>query len=214
MDNNPIRLDDNSVDRACRELAGNDADLAYIYQNLGPPPLWARPPGFATLIHIILEQQVSLASAQAAYDRLRLALDPLTPQAFLTLDDASLKTIGFSRQKTAYGRHLALAILDSQLDLQALECMPDIEVLRTLIKLKGIGVWTANIYLLMVLLRPDIWPQGDLALAAAYQQVKMLPARPDDRALEGIARAWKPWRAVAARLFWHYYLSKPEPRRL
>jgi DNA-3-methyladenine glycosylase II len=212
VDEIPLRLDEDSVDYACRKLAELDADMAFIYGHLGPSPLWARPQGFATLIHIILEQQVSLASAKAAFDRLCHTLDPLTPQAFLTLDDASLKTIGFSRQKTAYGRNLALAILEGKINLQLLDSKPDDEVRESLIRLKGIGVWTANIYLLMVLLRPDIWPQGDLALAGAYQKVKGLPVRPDDQELNSAAYAWRPWRSVAARLLWQYYLSKPVPR--
>ena len=208
-----LKLDAARIDQACRELAGRDEGLAAIYTRLGPPPLWDRPPGFATLIYIILEQQVSLASARAAFERLSAAAKPLTPDTFLMLDDAELKAIGFSRQKTSYGRGLAQAILDGQLDLDALDSLTDEAVLKTLTALKGIGVWSAKIYLSEVLLRPDVWPNGDVALLTAYQHFKALPERPTDDALEKIAAAWQPWRSVAARLLWHYYLSDPDVRR-
>jgi DNA-3-methyladenine glycosylase II len=208
-----LRLDAARIDHACRELANRDPHLGSVYTRLGPPPLWERPPGFATLIYIILEQQVSLASAKAAFERLKAAAAPLTPHTFLKLGDAELKTVGFSRQKTSYGRRLAHAMLDGQLDLAALERLPDEVVRKTLTGLKGIGVWSANIYLLMVLLRPDVWPRGDVALLSAYQHLTGLPERPDDDTLEATAAVWQPWRSVAARLLWHYYLSDPQVRR-
>ena len=174
----------------------------------GPPPLWARPPGFGTLIHIILEQQVSLASARAAYDRLLAATDPLTPETFLRLTDDELLTIGFSRQKARYGRALAAGILEGTLDLQALEALDDEGVQTALEAIPGIGRWTSTIYLLMVLGRPDVWPVGDMALATAVAEVKGLPKRPDPETLLQLGEAWRPWRSVAARLFWHDYLAK------
>jgi DNA-3-methyladenine glycosylase II len=170
--------------------------------------MWVREQGFPALIHIILEQQVSLASAKAAYDRLLAAASPLTPARFLELDDATLKTVGFSLQKTTYGRHLAQAIVDRRLDLAQLETLSDAEVRSELIKIKGIGPWTADIYLLMALRRPDVWPSGDLALAAAAQAVKGLASRPTPEELDALGTSWKPWRAVAARVLWHYYLSQ------
>jgi DNA-3-methyladenine glycosylase II len=169
--------------------------------------MWAREPGFPTLIHIILEQQVSLASARAAYERLLAADSPLTPARFLEFDDATLKTIGFSRQKTRYGRELARAILDGRLDLAGLHTLDDASARSELVVIKGIGPWTADIYLLMALRRPDVWPSGDLALANAAQRVKRLASRPAPDELDALGIAWKPWRAVAARLLWHYYLS-------
>ncbi len=188
-------------------LCNSDPDLAQIVAKLGQPPMWERAPGFPTLIHIILEQQVSLASAKAAYDRLLEAVSPLTPARFLDLDDATLKNIGFSRQKTAYGRNLARMILGGRLNLARLGTMDDTAVRSRLIKVKGIGPWTANIYLLMALRRPDIWPCEDLALAVAAQGVKRLESRPSPEELDLLSIAWRPWRAVAARLLWHYYLS-------
>jgi len=172
--------------------------------------MWNRPAGFPTLIHIILEQQVSLASAAAAYRKLLEAVSPLTPASFLTLDDATLKTVGFSRQKTAYGRYLAEAILYKKLDLEALSEMEPDETRAALMAVKGIGHWTSDIYLLMVLLHADIWPRGDLALAKAVQKALVLEHYPAVNELEEMSTAWKPWRAVAARLFWFDYLEGRE----
>ncbi len=200
-------LNNESFARGLRFLARRDPDLARILKELGVPPLWTRQPGFPTLIHLILEQQVSLASARAAMNRLLAAASPLTPGRFLELDDAALKTIGFSRQKTDYGRVLARALIEGQLDLSALKKMDDTTVRSELIKIKGIGAWTADNYLLMALRRPDIFPSGDLALAVAVQDVKRLRTRPTPEKLDAIGRLWQPWRAVATRLLWHYYLS-------
>ncbi|HVN54570.1 MAG TPA: hypothetical protein VMT46_09590 [Anaerolineaceae bacterium] len=206
----PQRLDDASLAAGYAWLARVDPDLAAILERFGPPPLWARPPGFPTLIHIILEQQVSLASALAAYKRLREKVDPLSPQGFLALDDPILKAIGFSRQKTAYSRYLAQAILAGELDLAALETADDETVRRELTRLKGIGAWSSEIYLLMALLRPDVWPAGDLALAAAVRRVKSLEKIPNPLELEQLGQPFRPWRAAAARLFWYYYLDGVE----
>jgi DNA-3-methyladenine glycosylase II len=204
-------LTQRSLRSATRDLAARDSDLAAVVDAYGPPPLWAREPGFHTLIHIILEQQVSLASAKAAYDRLIVATGRLLPEPFLRLTDAELKGIGFSRQKTAYGRALAQAIFDGQLDLARLATRDDREAKSQLTAIKGIGPWTADIYLLMVLRRPDAWPSGDLALAAAVRRVKRMRSQPTPKKLEQIGKAWRPWRAVAARILWHYYLSSPRP---
>jgi DNA-3-methyladenine glycosylase II len=204
----PTPLDEKSLRRAAQKLMARDADLAAIVARYGYPPLWAREAGFPTLVHIILEQQVSLASARAAFDRLRAALASVEPQAFLTLNDAELLAIGFSRQKTRYCRLLAQAVLDRQLDLDALRALDDQAVRAALKQLKGIGDWTADIYLLMALCRPDVWPHGDLALATAAQQVKRLPQRPSYDELATLAASWRPHRATAARLLWHHYLSE------
>jgi DNA-3-methyladenine glycosylase II len=201
------QLTEETLALGVERLAQGDPDLRRVAARIGPPPLWARPPGFPTLIHIILEQQVSLASAKAAFDRLQAAISPITPAAFLSLDNESLKRIGFSRQKSAYCRGLAEQILHGRLDLEALGGLEDEAARHALLGVKGIGPWTADIYLLMALRRPDIWPSGDLALAAAAQAVKGLSARPGTAELEGLAQAWRPWRAVAARLLWHHYLN-------
>ena len=204
-----ITLDETTLAHAVNELIALDPDLAVVYTRLGVPPLWAREPGFPTLVHIILEQQVSLASARAAFDKLRAEVDPLTPEGLLALDDETLRRLGFSRQKIVYVRYLANAILTGSLDVDGLASLPDEEVRVQLVALKGIGPWSAEIYLLMALCRADAWPAGDLALQVAAQAIKGLPARPDPVALNALAETWRPWRAVAARLLWHHYLNKP-----
>ncbi|MHC4459469.1 MAG: DNA-3-methyladenine glycosylase family protein [Planctomycetota bacterium] len=188
-------------------LIRKDPDLAKVIEDFGSPPLWKRNPGFATLVHIILEQQVSLASARATLNKLMDAVSPLTPETFLQQNDKALKAYGFSRQKTAYCRDLAESMISGRLELKKLYPKTDNQVRRKLMMVKGIGRWTADIYLLMVLRRPDIWPVGDLALVSAIQKLKQLPARPGPDEVNTLAAGWKPWRAVAARILWHYYLS-------
>ncbi|RAM52473.1 MAG: DNA-3-methyladenine glycosylase 2 family protein [Hapalosiphonaceae cyanobacterium JJU2] len=199
--------EDNFTD-ALNVLAANDPDLDYILNTFGLPPLWLREPGFATLIQIILEQQVSLASAKAVFERLQAKISPITPEKFFQLDHTELKTIGFSRQKAIYGRLLAESIIAGQLDLDILNTMSDEDVRSVLKQLKGIGDWTVDIYLLMALRRPDALPKGDLGLILAIQKVKKLAQRPTPQEIEIIAENWRPWRAVATRLLWHYYLNR------
>lgn len=194
-------------------LTARDTTLAALVARDGPPPLWMRAPGFATLVHIMLEQQVSLRSAQAAFDRLVAVTGRLTPAALLALDDVQMLQVGFSRQKREYARGLALAVSSGTLDLDALATHDDGAVRAQLTALRGIGRWTADIYLLMVLGRPDIWPTGDLAIVLAVQDAWQLTTRPDHATLEAIAAPWQPWRAVAARILWHAYLSQPVRRR-
>lgn len=202
-------LTEEALREASAILAARDPDLARVMETLGPPPLWAREPGFATLVYIILEQQVSLASARAAYNRLAAAIAPISPQNLLTLSDEELKAIGFSRQKMGYARILARAILDGQIDLESLAAMEDDAVRAALTRIKGIGRWTADIYLMEALLRPDVWPAGDLALAIAVRRVKNLESLPSPSALNEMGERYRPWRAAAARLFWHHYLNTP-----
>lgn len=199
-------LNERSLAAACRQLSA-DPRLGGVYRQYGAPPLWAREPGFATLLQIILEQQVSLASAKACFDKLAAVLGEVTPAGLLQLDDADLKRVGFSRQKTAYARHLSEAILEDRLDLGRLQGLPDEEVKSELIKLKGIGEWTSDIYLLMALLRPDVMPKGDIALHSAWHRLSGEP-RPSSEEFLKIAEQWKPFRSVAARLLWHFYLSE------
>lgn len=204
----PSPLTASRLARAVELLAERDPDLAGIVARHGPPPLWDREPGFPTLLHIILEQQVSLASARAAFDRLRVAADPLTPARFLELSDTELLVIGFSRQKARYGRALAAAVDGGALDLPGLGWLDDETVHQRLQALPGIGPWTSTIYLLMVLGRPDVWPAGDIALAESVGEVKGLGRRPDALEMASLGEAWRPWRSVAARLFWHDYLGR------
>jgi len=201
-------LNETVFSQGVRLLAGRDAHLAEVVEKHGQPPLWVREPGFPTLVYIILEQQVSLASAKAAFDRLKFAVHPLTPGRFLKLTDSELLRIGFSRQKTLYTRLLAESLARGYFDLRDLHHLQDDAARKMLVAFKGIGKWTADIYLLSALRRPDIWPTGDLALATAVQEVKRLRRRPSPERLEKMSEPWRPWRAVAARLFWHHYLSK------
>ena len=205
--NQPDPLTDETVREYAFKLARAEPRFQQILERIGPPPLWGREPGFPTLVLIILEQQVSLASARAAYNRLLEICPQVTPEGFLGLGDEALRSAGFSRQKTAYCRGLAQAILDGQLDLAALCDMEDKAVRLELTRVKGIGAWSADIYLLMVLRRPDIWPVLDRALAVAVGRVWGLPQTPDALEMELIGEAWRPYRAVAARLLWHHYLN-------
>lgn len=187
-------------------LYDQDSELASIIDKFGKPPMWQRRPGFQTLVHIILEQQVSLASAKAVYEKLSGMVTPFDPSRFLMYDDAALHAIGFSRQKIRYCRDLSFAIIRDELDLRELEHMDDETARSKLIQVNGIGPWTADIYLLLALRRPDIWPESDLALASAVKKLKNLPNLGAGE-LNELSSPWRPWRAVAARLLWHYYLS-------
>jgi len=203
-----VRLNKKSLIQAVEYLKVRDQQLKLVVSKFGPPPLWKREEGFKTLIYIILEQQVSLASAKAAYEKLLNKIGSITPINFLKLSDAELKLIGFSRQKTSYGRYLAESIITKRLDLTELTNLNDAQARKQLINIKGIGPWTADIYLLMALRRPDIWPNGDIALASAVQKLKGFASRPSFEELNKMSLKWKPWRAVAARILWHYYLSE------
>lgn len=205
-------LTDASLARAVARLAERDAELARVASEFGPPSMWGREPGFASLVRIMLGQQVSLASADATYERLLAAASPLTPAALLALSDETLRRAGFSRQKTVYARHLASLVESGELDFDALKEMTDDEVRAQLLKVKGVGPWTAEIYMLMAMRRPDAWPSGDLALQIAAQELKGLPARPSPAELDALAESWRPLRAVAARLLWSHYLNRPRRR--
>ncbi len=200
-------LDEAALQRGVEVLAQRDSRLGGIVARLGPPPLWNREEGFATLVLIVLEQQVSIASARAAFNRLTELLGQVTPSGFLSLDAAQLRSIGFSRQKAGYCRDLAAEIVQGRLDLEVLKGLEDREVKRRLTRLRGIGPWSADIYLLMALGRRDAWPSADLALAVAAQDALRLPQRPGHEELEALAETWRPYRAVAARVLWMHYLN-------
>lgn len=193
----------------CDKLASHDDDLAMIIRTHSYPPMWTRPNTFETLVHIILEQQVSLASALAALNKLKERLKEITPEAFLTLTDEELKACYFSRQKTLYTKGLALELLEERLDLKTLEVLKDEEVRSKLITLKGIGNWTIDVYLMFVLQRADIFPVGDLAAINALRRVKKLPKDTSKEYLLEVAAGWQPYRSVATMLLWHLYLSSP-----
>jgi DNA-3-methyladenine glycosylase II len=202
-------IDETNLPRIAQRLAKQDEHLRAVIEKYGPPPLWAREPGFATLLQIILEQQVSLASAKACYDKLARRVGNVTPENLLASPDHHLKADGFSRQKTAYARHLAEALVNNHFDLDVLNTLKDDDVRVELIKLKGIGRWTSDIYLLMALGRPDVMPKGDIALHWAWHRLSGEPKPGADEFIE-LAQRWRPYRSVAARMLWHFYLSDRE----
>ena len=200
-------LDETTFEAAVAELCAADPDLAAIVERHGLPPFWAREPGLPTLVLLILEQQVSLASARAAYERMVGRLGELTPAGFLASSDEELRTDGFSRQKARYVRVLAAALEDGSLDLDGVAALDDDDARGALVALPGIGPWTAEVYLLSALRRPDTWPIGDIALQEGARRVRGLEARPTPDELAAIGEPWRPHRASAARLLWHLYLS-------
>jgi DNA-3-methyladenine glycosylase II len=200
-------LDAASFDTAVARLARQDRDLAGIVEHHGPPPFWFRPPGFPTLILLVLEQQVSLASARATYDRLDVAVG-VTPASIAATPDGIMRRAGLSRQKERYARLLAASVIDGSLDLDTIGRLPDDAAKAALVAQVGVGSWTADAYLLAALGRPDVWPVGDRALQVAAAEVKGLPGIPDAVELTELAEPWRPWRSVAARLLWHDYLSR------
>ncbi len=206
-------FDKENFHRICDRLAGKDPDLALIIRTHGYPPMWTRPNSFETLVHIILEQQVSLASALAALHKLKEQLQTVTPQAFLALTDEELKACYFSRQKMIYTRGVAAALLTGELDLAALEVLTDDKVRATLIVLKGIGNWTIDVYLMFVLRRTDVFPIGDLAAINALRRVKNLNKDTPRQDLLAETEKWRPNRTVATMLLWHLYLSSPMRRK-
>ena len=203
----PTRLDEAHLLEAVRALATVDTDLAGIAERHGPPPLWAREPGFETLVQIILEQQVSLASAEAARQRLVWAAGVIEPDAIVRAGEEVLREAGLTRQKARYLTGLARDVREGRLDLASVAEAGDDDARERLVSVLGVGRWTADIYLLMALGRPDIWPTGDLALAGAMRRAKGLAALPSAVEQTAIAEPWRPWRAVAARLLWHAYLA-------
>jgi len=193
----------------CDQLTLIDADLAAIINAYGYPPLWSRPNTFETLVHIILEQQVSLASALSALNKLKERVQELTPARLVLLTDEEMRACYCSRQKTAYIRYLAEALLSGQINLTELEHLSNDEIRAKLITLKGIGHWTIDVYLMFILQRADIFPAGDLAAVNAMKRVKGLPLSTTKEELIELAAIWQPYRTIATMLLWHYYLSAP-----
>jgi len=200
-------MDETSLAAATASLAEMDAVLAQLAERNGVPPLWPREPGFATLLRLVLEQQVSLASADAAFRKLEVTMGAIEPAPFLEFDDEDLKAIGFSRQKAGYVRGIAQGLIDGSIDLNLLIDLPDDGAASRLIAIRGIGPWTAACYLLFALRRPDVWPPGDRALEVSIGRVFGLRGAVPSEAANERVLAWRPLRAVAARLLWHDYLG-------
>ena len=193
--------------KAAECLADRDADLATIFRRHGPPPMWGRRPGFPTLVRIILEQQVSLASARSMFDRLNASVIPFVAARCVELGEPHFRSLGVTRQKSAYCVHLARTIAERRLDLASVGRMSDEDAKDALMQITGIGPWTADIYLLMALRRADVWPSGDLALLTSLGRLKRLRKRPAPAKAARIAERWRPFRSVAARMLWQHYLA-------
>ena len=191
----------------CDQLAAIDREMKHIIKTHGYPPMWTRPANFATLIHIILEQQVSLASALAAFNKLKQKIGTITPEKLLQLSDAELRACYFSRQKTVYARHLAETLIAKKIQLKKLSALPDEEIRTALKQVKGIGDWTSDVFLMFALQRTDIFPIGDLAMVNALKEVKKLPKQTAKEDLLQMAEAWRPYRTIAAMLLWHHYIK-------
>ena len=209
----PPGLNRASLLAGVNELVARDRQLARIVDEFGPPPLWARPRGFPTLVRIILEQQVSLASASALYAKLDRHFEgKLTPARVLASGEAALLSLGVTRQKARYLVGLAARLESGAVSLERIARMPDASAGATLVQIPGIGPWTAGVYLLMALRRPDVWPPGDLGLHQSMAEIRGSSVVPTSDAAAAFAMRWRPWRAVAARLLWHSYLSRREYR--
>lgn len=202
------QFDTKNFQDLCNLVCDKDAAFKTVIDLYGYPPVWKRKPGFASLILIILEQQVSLASARAAYNKLEQYIGVITPQKILSLSDAELKACYFSRQKIVYARDLAARVQNKTLKLTALKDMPDDLVRNQLKQVKGIGDWTADVYLMFVLQRTDCFPQGDIALIKATKALKQLRIDTPVEEIVSIAAAWAPYRTIASYMLWHFYLSK------
>ncbi len=192
----------------CNKLTGADKHLCSIVKQYGYPPLWRKTASFQTLIHIILEQQVSLASARAALNKLKERLGTVTPKKLLELTDKELRACYFSRQKTGYAKCLAQAIISRQIKLKNLSVLDDAEIRQQLKTIKGIGDWTVDVYLLFALQRTDVFPLGDLAMISALKEVKQLPKETRKEELLKLSEPWRPYRSVASMMLWHYYIQK------
>ena len=202
-----MQFTSDNFQQLCNELAERDAIFKNILQQHSYPPMWTRSASFATLIHIVLEQQVSLASAKAAFNKLKEKLGTITPSNLLQLTDEELKACYFSRQKTVYARHLAEAFISKKIQLKKLTASHDEDVRNTLKQIKGIGDWTADVYLMFALQRTDIFPIGDLAMVNALKEVKQLPAGTSKTDMLLLAEPWRPYRSIAAMMLWHHYLK-------
>lgn len=187
-------------------LVASDAHLAQVVEGAGVPPYWSRPGGFPTMVLFVLEQQVSLASAAATFRKLADLVGGMTPEHVLAASE--MRSAGVSRQKERYLRALADAVVDGSLDLPSLEDLSDDDVATALMRLPGIGRWTADVYLLACLGRPDLWPVGDRALQVAAAETLGMAEVPSQTELEAIGERWRPHRSTAARILWHGYLVR------
>lgn len=203
-----ITFNEKNFEGLCDKLCRRDKDLKAIIRTHGHPPMWTRPATFQTLILTILEQQVSLASAYAAFKKLREKIGVVTPPKILSLKDEELRACYFSRQKIIYARELANAIQSKQLQLKKLSTASNDEVRHELKKIKGIGDWTVDVYLMHALQRTDLFPLGDIALVNSLKETKQLHPHISKEEMLAIAEPWRPYRTIAAMILWHAYIKK------
>ena len=199
-----IKVDIKTMREGVQELAQRDADLAAFYQQHGLPRLWIRPTGFGSLLKIICGQQVSTAAARAITGRLDTYAKPMTPETFLSLKEGDYRAIGLSRKKEVYCRGVAEAVVMGDLNFRRIALMDDESAISEMTKLKGVGRWTAEVYLLFALRRPNLWPAADLGVLKGYVGLKGLSVRPSQREFRALGDQYRPWRSIMARMLWHY----------
>ena len=199
-----IKIDGTTMRQAVQELAERDGDLAAFHRQHGLPGLRTRPTGFGTLLKIICGQQVSTAAARAITGRLDIYASPMTPETFLSLQENDYRAIGLSRQKEVYGRGIAEAMVSGEFNFRKIAHMDDESAIAEMTKLKGVGRWTAEVYLLFALRRPDLWPADDLGILNGYVGLKGLKTRPSRAEFREIGQQYRPWRSVMARMLWHH----------
>jgi len=201
-------FDSANFKKICNKLCRIDKDLHAIIREYGHPPMWTRPATFQTLILFILEQQVSLASAYAAFKKLKEKVRYVTPAKILSLTDEELRSCYFSRQKIIYARELAKAVQSKQLKLTSLSNAHEDAVRLELKKIKGIGDWTVDVYLMHSLQRTDLFPLGDIALVNSLKEIKQLHPHTSREDMLSIAESWRPYRTIASMILWHAYIKK------
>jgi DNA-3-methyladenine glycosylase II len=207
------QLDDDALAKALRSLARRDKCLAAAIRFAGPLPDRRLPKGFATLAKIIVEQQLSLAAAEAIWQRLAIDLGEVTPETVLSRDVPHLRGLGLGARKAEYVQGIASAIQSGSLDLETMQRFSDVEAQAHLTAVRGVGPWTAEVYLLFAEGRSDMFPAGDIALQAAAHYVYDLESRPDVDTFRSMADAWRPWRGAAARLLWQVYRRLREEKK-
>jgi DNA-3-methyladenine glycosylase II len=203
-----LTFSDSNFKQLCNKLCAKDPHLKAIIKQYGHPPMWTRPATFQTLVLIILEQQVSLAAAYAAFKKLKEKIGYVTPEKLLRLSDEEMRACYFTRQKMGYARGLALAVQSKKIVLRKLSGLPDEDVRKELIQLKGIGHWTVDVYLMHALQRTDLFPLGDIALVNSLKETKQLHTHITKEEMLAIAESWRPYRTIAAMILWHAYIQK------
>ena len=196
-----------------RALARNDRQVAGALERFGYPELRRRPPGFETLLRAIVFQQISIHAAAAIWKRIEAAVVPLTAAAYCVVSDDVVRACGFSRQKLLYARSLAELVASGEVPLEALDQMDDEDAIEQLVKITGVGRWTAEVYLMFALGRRDMWPADDLGLIVGMQRLKSLRKRPDRKRMLRLGETWRPRRSAAAHLLWHYFHKTQDEMR-